>query len=58
MAKFGVYRVEQPSTEDPYTELQAYEVLIADGIYKFRNHVSRLIAAYPIRHFYIVRLDD
>lgn len=57
MAKYGVYRVENGAHDSPYTELTANDLRIEEGVYRFRDQFGRTDAAYPTRHFYVVRLE-
>lgn len=58
MAKFGVYRVEDSVLADPHSEVVVNDVIIDEGVYWFRDRFGRIEAAYPIRSFYILRLED
>lgn len=57
MAKFGVYRVENSAYAPPHTEIKARDVLAEDGVYKFRDQLGKIDAAFPARHFYVIRLE-
>lgn len=57
MAKFGIYRVENSAYDDPYSEVKARDVVIEEGVYRFRDQFGKTDAAYPTRHFYVIRLE-
>lgn len=57
MAMFGVYRVEDSVLAAPHSEVIANDVTIDEGVYRFRDRFGRIESAYPIRSFYILRLE-